>query len=100
MNYVLDNKLLLRIGKISYGVYLYHLFVPELWNWIIKKFAAWNIDLLYNSAMPERFKSAWLVIQHFSFLMLLCVVSWNLIEKPFNRLKRFFENKTPAAIPG
>lgn len=99
MNYVLNNKWLIRIGKISYGIYLYHLFVPELWNWVIKKFASWNIDLLFNNAMPGAFKSTWLFIQHFSFLLLLCILSWNLIEKPFNSLKRWFENKTRPLHP-
>ncbi len=90
MNYVLNNKWLMRIGKISYGVYLYHLFVPELWNWIIKQFNSWNIDLLYNKAMPVNFQPAWLLIQHLTFLMLICIASWNCIEKPINRLKKRF----------
>lgn len=105
MNYVLENKLLMRIGKISYGVYLYHLFVPELWNWVIKRFASWNIDLLFNNVMPLAFKTTWLFIQHFSILMLICIISWNLIEKPINKLKRKFENpvlvkKNNTSTPG
>ena len=96
MNYILNNKWLIRIGKISYGVYLYHLFIPELWGWVIGRFASWNIDLLYNNAMPAQFKPAWLFIQHFLFLMVICILSWNLIEKPINHFKKWFENKTPA----
>ena len=90
---VLNNKLLIRIGKISYGVYLYHLFVPELWNSVIKKFASWNIDLFYNNAIPEIIKPAWLTIQYFSCLLLICIVSWKFIEKPVNQLKKRFENR-------
>ena len=93
MNFILNNKWLMWIGKISYGVYLYHLFVPELWMWIIKKFTLWNIDLFFNKAMPALIKPWWLFIQEFSFLMLICFVSWKLIEKPINNLKRKFENK-------
>lgn len=92
-NYILNNKWLISLGKISYGVYLYHLFIPEWWLWIIKKFAGLNIDLLYNNAIPERLKPVWLVIQYFSFLMLICILSWKLIEKPINALKSKFENK-------
>ena len=95
VNLVLNNKWLIRIGKISYGIYLYHLFIPELWNWVIKKFANWNIDLLYNNKMPVNFKPAWLFIQHFAVLMIICIVSWKLIEKPINGLKKLFENKAP-----
>ena len=92
-NFVLNNKWLIRIGKISYGVYLYHLFVPELWKNIIDKFASWNIDLLYNKAVPQMIKPLWLFIQEFSFLMIICIVSWEIIEKPINKLKKNFENK-------
>lgn len=96
MNFVLDNKWLIWMGKISYGIYLYHLFVPELWAWIIQQFASWNIDLFYNNAIPGQIKPVWLFIQHFSFLILLCAVSWRLIEKPINGLKNKFENKIAA----
>ncbi len=96
VNFILNNKWLIRIGKISYGVYLYHLFIPELWGWIINKFASWNIDLLYNKAIPGVIKPAWLFIQHFSFLILICILSWKLIEKPINKLKDRFKNKITA----
>ena len=93
MNFILNNKWLMWIGKISYGVYLYHLFVPELWVWIIKKFTLWNIDLFFNKAMPAIIKPWWLFIQEFSLLILICFLSWRLIEKPINNLKKYFENK-------
>lgn len=96
-NYVFNNTWLIRIGKVSYGVYLYHLFVPELCTWIIKIFASWNIDLFYNSAMPDAIKPYWLFIQYFSFLMVICAVSWKLIEKPINNLKKNFENRTSVS---
>ena len=43
--------------------------------------------------MPAIIKPWWLFIQRFSFLMLICFVSWKLIENPINGLKRKFENK-------
>lgn len=91
VNYILSNKLLISIGKISYGVYLYHLFIPELWAGVIKKAASWKIDLLYNHAMPESMRPVWLFIQQFSVLIIICLLSWNLIEKPINKLKKWFE---------
>jgi peptidoglycan/LPS O-acetylase OafA/YrhL len=93
-NYVLNSSWLIRLGKISYGVYLYHLFIPELWLWVNTKFNAWNIDFFYNQAMPETIKPTWLFIQHFAFLILICIVSWKFIEKPINSLKKHFENKS------
>ena len=97
MNFILNNKWLMRIGKISYGVYLYHLFIPELWTWVIGRFASLNIDLMYNSAMPGQFKPAWLFIQHFLFLIIICILSWKLIEKPIQQLKNRFQNKVPGS---
>jgi len=91
-NAIFNNKWLIKIGKVSYGVYLYHLFIPELWIWVNKKFAERGIDFLYNNTMPESLKPAWLFIQHFTFLMLICFVSWKFIEKPVNSLKKKFDN--------
>jgi peptidoglycan/LPS O-acetylase OafA/YrhL len=93
-NFILNRKWLCRLGKISYGVYLYHLFVPELWTWMNTKVNSWGIDFFYNKAIPEFLEPTWLFIQHFSFLVLLCILSWRLVEKPINKLKRGFENKT------
>ena len=96
MNFVLNNKWLMRIGKISYGVYLYHLFIPELWEGINKKFASRDIDLFYNKAMSVQIEPSWIFVQEFSFLMLLSILSWKLVEKPVNNLKKKFENKPPS----
>ena len=90
VNFILNNKWLIRIGKISYGIYLYHLFVPELWEYIINQLNAGGIDLFFNHEMPEWLKPAWLFIQEFFFLLLIASVSWKFIEKPINNLKDSF----------
>jgi peptidoglycan/LPS O-acetylase OafA/YrhL len=92
-NYVLNNKWMISIGKISYGIYLYHLCIPELWKNVNTKFSSWNIDLFFNKAMPATFKPAWLFTQHLALVLLISIVSWKLIEKPFNNLKKRFEYK-------
>ena len=91
-NYILDNKWLKIMGKVSYGVYLYHLFIPELWMWINKQSNNRGIDLLWNKAMPQEIEPLWFFIQKFSVLMLLCLISWTFIEKPINKLKRHFHH--------
>lgn len=97
INLILDNRWLVRMGKISYGIYLYHLFVPELWDWINTKFASLNIDFLFNQSVPAHLKPYWAFLQQFALLMVISIVSWKLIEKPVNSLKRKFENKPKAA---
>ena len=68
----------LYLGRISYGIYLYHLFVAQAvkmlvaWRWI-PEFGKYPTDLL-NVGLTIAIASA----------------SWHLFEKPINDLKRFF----------
>jgi peptidoglycan/LPS O-acetylase OafA/YrhL len=94
INAVLRNKWLIKLGKISYGVYLYHLFVPELWLWINEKLYNSGLDPFFNKQMPAIIQPYWLFVQEFSFLLILCVLSWRLIEQPINKLKNRFNDKS------
>jgi peptidoglycan/LPS O-acetylase OafA/YrhL len=98
-NLVLKNRWLIELGKISYGVYLYHLFVPELWQWIIAKARSNNMDLLFNSRVPTSFSPIYLFIQEAIVLLIICRLSWIIIEKPINSLKKHFEYKTSPLPP-
>lgn len=91
LNYILNSRFLIALGKISYGVYLYHMFIPDMWEQIVHQFSLWNIDLFYNAKMPEAFKPVWLFIQEFAFLIVICFISWKLVEKPILSLKKYFE---------
>jgi peptidoglycan/LPS O-acetylase OafA/YrhL len=93
VNMILDNKWMIWLGKISYGAYLYHAIIPELWGYIDKKFASGDIDMLWTHAMPEHLRPYWVFTQQFAFLLLICILSWKVIEQPLNALKRHFENR-------
>jgi peptidoglycan/LPS O-acetylase OafA/YrhL len=67
---VLENKILSFIGKISYGLYVYHNFMPEI--------------LPRQTGLPH-------FIVYFFAAFAVAFVSWYLIEKPLNNLKRHFE---------
>jgi peptidoglycan/LPS O-acetylase OafA/YrhL len=75
---VLDNKLLLYLGKISYGLYLFHLIIPA-----------------YNNVQVAAFLSAYrtelIAIFRFLVLVLMASASWYLFEKPILKLKNKFE---------
>ncbi|MEJ7611419.1 MAG: acyltransferase [Ferruginibacter sp.] len=92
-NIILNHKWLQSMGRISYGIYLYHLFIPELWSYVIKYCAEHNVDLLYNRSIPGNLKITWLFLQHFTIVILLSKLSWYLIEKPVNQLKERFTGK-------
>lgn len=97
-NYILNHKWLQSMGKISYGIYLYHLFVPEMWGAVIRYASSHNIDLLYNQSIPGNLKTTWLFIQYFIVVILLSKLSWHIIEKPINLLKGRFTNNDPHPI--
>lgn len=75
---VLNNKILLYIGKISYGVYLFHNFVPYFYD----------VKLFFISASLSLY-----VINLFRFLILITLASfsWYFVEKPFLSLKKRYE---------
>ena len=85
--FILHNPILLFIGKISYGMYLYHFIIPSLLNTnLINKYINPNLpDFLFKN----NFK--WLFFfENFFLLILFSWLSYNFIEKRFLRLKRYY----------
>jgi peptidoglycan/LPS O-acetylase OafA/YrhL len=71
----LSCRLLVYIGKVSYGIYLYHAFIPVVGPRIFT-FLGWlpfyqQFDWAINTAMA----------------ILLAAISWHFFEAPINRLK-------------
>ncbi len=92
---ILNNKMLIFLGKISYGIYLYHNIVPKMLNSKI-------IDKYFNPLLPDLLnKKYWKILILVENFILVVVVSWLsfvLIEKSFLSLKKYFEfpNKSRA----
>ena len=78
--FIIDNKIAVHIGKISYGIYLYHLFMPDLYN----QFKEW---------FPNTFTTeAWFRIPfYFIAALIIAEASWFIIEKPILKLKNRFK---------
>lgn len=68
------------IGEISYGLYVYHAFVPTLVLWLSDK-VGWTPP----KSQILRF---WLFVVA---CLLLAALSWHCFEKPLNSLKRHFQ---------
>lgn len=67
------------LGKISYGMYVYHVFMQLLGPWLLSR---------VGLTLPEGLAA------HLTFYVVLTVafsaLSWHLFEAPLNRLKRHF----------
>ena len=75
---VFDNSFVIFLGKISYGLYLYHLFVPDLVANGLIYFGLTGLHVFWIRCI-------------FVVLTLgICTASWYGIEKPMARLKERF----------
>jgi len=75
---LLNFELLKQLGKISYGVYLYHMVVPQLFFILLSKLRV---------PIPSSF-GHWISC---IVLIVFSILSYQLLEKPILKLKRYFE---------
>ena len=86
---ILDQKFLIFLGKISYGLYVYHNFIP----WLIRNLNGTEIRYQLNfkySILPNDINPIiWFLL---SILLLITIssISWFFIEKPILKLKSKF----------
>ncbi|WP_172623081.1 acyltransferase family protein [Flavisolibacter ginsenosidimutans] len=90
---LLSSKPMAAIGKISYGLYLYHIFVGAQTEHLLNK--------LFGPAKNPATTAHYLTYLLIKFLVLLCVcaVSWKYVEKPLLRLKQYFDYDRRDAKP-
>jgi len=86
--YVLGNPLLVGIGKISYGIYLYHNFIPGY----LKGIRGWLVKLHPDSGMlpfiPDAGKGVFqFYAVCFTLLFLIAFCSFKFFEQPLLALK-------------
>ena len=84
---VLENKIIIHLGKISYGLYLYHLFMQDLYIYLVE-----------NGILPE-FNSHLRFWIYFAMCLFFAELTWYLIEKPIGALKRYFPNGKTNELP-
>jgi peptidoglycan/LPS O-acetylase OafA/YrhL len=84
---VLNNSALQYIGRISYGIYVFHMIVPGY----IVPFILKIMNKLLRGHVPDL---GYWGHRVFSLLVLIALasLSWYAIEKPINQLKRHFIN--------
>jgi len=78
----LTNRFMVYTGTISYGLYLLHKIPFDI------------VEALHLNLHP------WLVLPvGFAACYVVAALSWNLLEKPFLKLKRHFEFKSGPSLP-
>jgi peptidoglycan/LPS O-acetylase OafA/YrhL len=78
---ILTNKTVVYIGKISYGLYVFHMFAPSLVRYLGTQFNF--ADRLAGSRVLGLILDTLVTLS-------LAMLSWHCFEKPLNDLKRFF----------
>jgi peptidoglycan/LPS O-acetylase OafA/YrhL len=74
---VLNNCAIQYVGRISYGIYVYHHFL--LYGYV---------DYLKRNGLPELDWNLWLSVRLFVASTAVAALSWHLIEAPLQRLRR------------
>jgi len=77
---ILNYEPIVYIGKISYGLYLLHSFMPNILNYVLLKLGASNLEI---SKIPK-------TMIYFALLVIISSFSWFFYEKPFLKLKERF----------
>jgi peptidoglycan/LPS O-acetylase OafA/YrhL len=84
VGYLLEAKPLLYCGKISYGIYVYHNFMPLT----VRRFCT-RFDLAY----PQQ--PGWRLAVFGTLTILVATLSWTIFEQPINNLKNRFRYSKP-----
>lgn len=85
---VIHNRVLVKIGQISYGVYLYHFCVPHYYYSVLKYAERKLLFPAHFSALLEH--PAFAELAEFIILIIISYLSYNLIEARFLKLKKYF----------
>ncbi|PWT75426.1 MAG: hypothetical protein C5B59_08895 [Bacteroidetes bacterium] len=95
----LQSKVVVYLGKISYGIYLYHLFAAFFFWRVFEKVSEFASGKGVSLAPLGNFLAKPFVnfIFYFITTVTLATLSWYLLEQPFNNLKRFIRIGRPKA---
>ena len=92
--FLLNNRFLMFLGRISYGLYLYHLVVPYFSAHFLKRLQAYYP---LKAALGARYFYYGLSALNFLLLLAIAWLSWKYIEKPILGLRKYLQKKPQQA---
>ncbi len=88
-NTLLMNPMMRYLGRISYGLYLLHQFVPWGYRQVHYMAAGFSASRGYDWILVPKLDNVWIAFCiHFLILLGVASLSWFCFEKPINQLKR------------
>jgi peptidoglycan/LPS O-acetylase OafA/YrhL len=90
---LLSSKVLISVGKVSYGIYLYHV----LYMYIGYKLWGLYVFPYLTFVQPQYLPWIFLLV-NFWLLYFIAWVSWKLVEQPFLSLKKRFQYQDDSSL--
>jgi peptidoglycan/LPS O-acetylase OafA/YrhL len=83
--YILENRVLNKIGQVSYGIYLFHYSFEFVYKKLIVALFSHNLPL--ETTLLD-WKNSYFI--RLGLLFIVSIISFQLFEKPILKLKRYF----------
>jgi peptidoglycan/LPS O-acetylase OafA/YrhL len=83
---LLENRAVVYLGKISYGMYIFHMFMPAV---LLRLHYALDLPTMIRRDFYFRLPI------YFAITVGAAALSWHLLERPINNLKRHFPYEKP-----
>jgi peptidoglycan/LPS O-acetylase OafA/YrhL len=90
MKWFLENALVSYFGRISYGLYLYHNFVYNFFHTPQTSIIMKGLHKIQKIMPSITQNTVFELLYFFGITVLIATLSWFLIEKPVNNLKKHF----------
>jgi peptidoglycan/LPS O-acetylase OafA/YrhL len=89
----LNNRVFFFIGKISYGIYLYHIPIQRF-GFVLSRF----IKKTFPSGFMNDYTGQIVLVTNFCLLIFVSWLSWILVERPILSLKKYFDYQNKKQV--